>query len=208
MSTSQKDPNVIKLNNVRISYPQLFTPKPRSDEHPDVKVFSAAFLLDAVKHADLITQVEKAIERTALDFFKKKVHLAKKCLRDGNEKQDTDGYGDGVMFINSTAQANRRPVVVNQQKEYILEDNGTIAGGDYVNAIIRLYAYDHPKGGKGVSAGLQAIQLVRDAGTDRFGGGKVDVDEEFETISDGGGEEGTGSRRSGRGKASTNPDDF
>jgi len=180
--TTEKDPNTIKLSNVRISYPCLHTPKAKSDENPEKKVFSAAFLLDKVKHAELIKQVEKTIDRVALDFFKKKVHLAKKCLRDGNEKEDTEGYGDEIMFINTSCQANRRPAVVNQKKEPI-EDDGTLAGGDYVNALIRLYAYDHPKGGKGVAASLQAVQLVREG--ERFGGGKVDVDEAFEVIGEG-----------------------
>src|SRR5690349_8608151 len=100
MNQQQKDPNVIKLTNVRLSYPQLFVAKAQNEGQK--AKFSASFLLDKKEHAAAIKQIEKTIERVALDEFKKKVTLKNVCLRDGNEKQETDGYGDDVMFVNSS----------------------------------------------------------------------------------------------------------
>ena len=71
MSATEKDPNVIKLLNVRLSYPQLFVAKP--PEEGKEPVFSASFLLDKKAHKGLIAEIEKATERVALDAFKKKV---------------------------------------------------------------------------------------------------------------------------------------
>lgn len=176
MST-ETDPNIVKLTNVRLSYPQLFTAKP--PEEGKEPVFSASFILDKKQHADLIKQVEKLTERVALDEFKKKVKLNRVPLRDGNEKDGKDGYGDEVMFIG--ARNTKRPVVVDRDLTPLGPEDGRPYGGCFVNATVRLFAYDHKTGGKGVSASLRAIQFFKDGPS--FGAGPVDAEEEFEAIS-------------------------
>lgn len=182
MST-QPDNQVIKLQNVRLSYPHLFTAK--AMQNPDGTMgkpkFSATFLLNKKEHAALIAQMEKAIERTALEKFGKKITLKHKCLRDGNEKDDTAGYGDEVMFIPSTSET--RPPVVDGKLVPLAEEDGRIYAGCYVNATIRLFAYAHPVGGKGVSAQLRAVQFVKD-GESLGGGAPVKAEDEFEEVSD------------------------
>jgi len=179
MSNTQKDPQVIKLTNVRLSYPNLFVAK-ASEEGKEPK-FSASFILNKKEHAALIKHIEDKIERTALDFFKgKKVHLPKKCLRDGVEKEDKDGYGDEVMFV--SASDTRRPVVVDRDLTPLTKDDPRPYAGCFVNATVRLFAYDHPKGGKGVSAALRAVQFVKDG--DSFGAGPVKAEDEFDEVSD------------------------
>lgn len=176
MSQPTKDPNVIKLTNVRLSYPQLFVPKAIEDGK-ELK-YSATFLLDKKQHASAIAEIEKLTERVALDEFKKKVKLNRQPLRDGNEKEDKDGYGDEVMFVN--ASNTKRPVVVDRDLTSLTADDPKPYAGCFVNATIRLFAYDHPKGGKGVSAALRAVQFVKDG--DSFGAGPVDASEEFEAM--------------------------
>ena len=178
MSTPAKDPNVIKLTNVRLSYPQLFVAKvPEEGKEP---VFSASFLLDKKQHRDLIAQIEKLTERVALDEFKKKVKLNRTPLRDGNEKDGKEGYGDEVMFVG--ARNTKRPVVVDRDLTPLTADDSRPYAGCYVNATIRLFAYDHKTGGKGVSASLRAVQFVKDG--ESFGAGPISADEEFEAVSD------------------------
>lgn len=173
----QKDPNVIKLTNVRLSYPNLFVAKAQEEgKEPE---FSASFLLDKKQHAALITQIEKQVERVALDFFKKKVPLKHKCLRDGNEKSDKEGYGDEVMFV--PARNKKRPVVVDGDLTPLTANDSKPYPGCYVNATIRLFAYDHKTGGKGVSASLRAVQFVKDG--ESFGAGPVNAEDEFEPVS-------------------------
>ena len=179
MTTDTKpDPQILKLENVRLSFPQLFTAK--AIEAGKEPTFSATFLLDNEKHALLIKKIEAAIERTALDFFKKKIVLKdrNKCLHDGNEQPETEGYGDGIMYLRSSNRT--RPPVVNRDMSPIVEADGIIYAGCYVNATVRLFAWDHPTGGKGVSASLRAIQFVKDG--ESFGAGKVDVEKEFQSL--------------------------
>lgn len=178
MSTPAKDPNVIKLTNVRLSYPNLFVAK--SQEEGKEPKYSASFLLDKKAHAALIAKIEKTIERVALDEFKKKVKLNRTCIRDGNEKEDKEGYGDEVMFI--PASNTKRPVVVDRDLTPLTADDSKPYAGCYVNATIRLFAYDHKTGGKGVSASLRAIQFVKDG--ESFGAGPVNAEDEFEAVTD------------------------
>jgi hypothetical protein len=171
-----KDPNVIKLNNVRLSYPQLFVAK--IPEDGTVAKYSASFLLDKKEHAELIKHIEKTIARVALDEFKKATKLKRVCLRDGSEKEDKEGYGDDVMFITSNSE--KRPAVVDRDLTPLTAEDSKPYAGCYVNATIRLFAYDHKTGGKGVSAALRAVQFVKDGPS--FGAGPVDAAEEFDAL--------------------------
>ena len=170
-----KDPNIITLRNVRLSFPHLF--QPHAMQEGQEPKFSATFLLDCEKHAALITKIEKTIERLALDFWKKKMSF-KKCLRDGNEKTELEGYGDGVMFISAARKT--RPAVVNRDVSPITEEDGVIYAGCYVNATVRLWVQDN-KWGKRVNAELRAVQFVKDG--ESFGAGPVNPEDEFEAVS-------------------------
>lgn len=178
MSNTPNDPDVIRLVNVRLSYPQLFVAKePEPGKEP---VFSATFLLNKKEHKSLIDQIEKMTERVALDKFKKKVTLKRRPLRDGNEKDDKEGYGDEVMFIG--ARNTKRPVVVDRDMTPLTKDDPKPYAGCIVNATVRFFAYDHSTGGKGVSASLRAVQFVKDG--ESFGAGPVSAEEEFEAVAD------------------------
>lgn len=173
--TNTPDPAIVKLENVRLSFPHLFSA--RAAEEGQEPKFSATFLMDSEKHKTLIEKIEKTIERLALDHWKKKMGF-KSCLRDGNEKAELDGYGDGVMFI--TASRKTRPVVVNRDVTPITEEDGIIYAGAWVNATVRLWVQDN-KFGKRVNAELRAVQFVKDG--ESFGAGKVNAEEEFEAVS-------------------------
>lgn len=172
---------IISLNNVRLSFPALFTAKSVGDGDPK---FGANFILDRKIHATLIAKLEKAIERTALDKFKKKVNLSprNKCLHDGNEDSvaEKDGYGDDVMYIR--ASTDRRPAVVDRDLTPLAEQDSKPYAGCYVNATIRLYAWEHKTGGRGVSAGLRAVQFVKDG--EAFGAGPINPEDEFKPITE------------------------
>ena len=55
-------------------------------------------------------------------------------------------------------------------------DPQRLYSGCYVNVDVNLYAYNHPKGGRGVGAGLNHIMLVREG--DRLDG-RVSAEEAF-----------------------------
>lgn len=172
----------IKLENVRLSYPALFTAKgvKQQDGTFSKPKFSANFLLDKKAHAPLIKKVEDMIQRAMLDKFGKKVTLKNVCLKDGNDQDGKDGYGDDVMYI--TAKSDTRPAVVDQKVNPLAEEDGKIYAGCYVNATVEIFGYKHQLGGNGVSAQLRAVQFVKDGPS--FGAGPVDASEEFEPVSD------------------------
>ncbi len=178
-----KTNNRIKLENVRLSYPALHAAKSMTsaDGGTSKPKFSANFLLDKKIHAKTIAELQKLIERVALDKFGKKVTLKNVCLHDGDERDGKDGYGDEVMFV--VAKSDTRPAVVDQQKNPLVAEDGKPYGGCYVNAGIEVFAYSHQVGGKGVSAQLRWVQFVKD-GESFGGGGPVDVENEIDEVSD------------------------
>ncbi len=203
----QKDPSIITLPNVRLSFPCLWNPE--SMEEGQEKKFSATFIFDNKEHGPLLDEINALIDRLALDEFKKKIGF-KRCLRDGNEKSELEGYGDGKSFLNASNKA--RPGVVDRRLNPIVESDGIIYAGCYVNARIRLWVQNNTWG-KRVNAQLRAVQFVKDG--ESFGAGPVDATKEFkaidEQVGDGGRErqQSTGRNRSGTGgKPSTNLNDY
>lgn len=181
------DPAIIRLNNVRLSYPKLFKaeiPKGKTEEK-DAK-YGATFILQKKEHAELIKEIETKIARVALNFFNKKVTLKHVCLHDGNEAEETDGYGDEVMFVRTSLNkyakdgSINRLVLVDKKRETVTAEDGILYAGCYVNANFNLFAYDHETGGKGVSAQLRAVQFFKDGPS--FGAGNVKAENEFEVI--------------------------
>ena len=82
------------------------------------------------------------------------------------------------MFIG--ARNAKRPVVVDRDLTPLTAEDTKPYAGCFVNATVRFFAYDHPTGGKGVSATLRAIQFAKDG--ESFGAGPVDAEEEFEKL--------------------------
>lgn len=69
--------------------------------------------------------------------------------------------------------------VVDQKRQLMKDNDARMYSGCYINFSIDVYAFDHPKSGKGVSAQLVGVQLKADG--ERFGGGGVtDATTEFD----------------------------
>lgn len=174
----------VKLKNVRLSFPQLFVPKAFSSEGDDEKEprYGASFIMDKVKNKAEIKAIKDAIEELAQAQWKGKIPGSlKRCLRDGAEKDETDGYGDEVMFL--SASCKKRPSVVGRDLSPLTEKDGIIYAGCYVNATIALWVQDN-KWGKRVNARLRAVQFCKDG--DVFGEAPIDPNQEFENLDDDG----------------------
>ena len=171
----------IKLTGVRLSFPAVFTPKAFKagpGETPKTPGYSATFLLDKEEHADQIKAIKRIIDHLVKTELKKnRLPNDKICLRDGEDKEDVDGYGPEVMFLSSGSR--NRPAVVDRKANDITEESGMVYAGCYVNASVRLWAQNNDFG-KRVNAELRGIQFLRDG--DPFGGDKFDPKEEFGTV--------------------------
>lgn len=178
MSNMSQKPadTVIVLNNVRLSFPALFQPK--AGPEGGKAAYSATFIMDKKANAKEIEAIKVGIAKIANESFKGKTP-AKVCLRDGAEKADMDGYGDGVMF--TSARSEQRQVVVDNKKLPMDERDGRMHAGCYVNAVIRLWAQDN-KFGKRINASLGPVQYVRPGKA--FGGTAIDADAVFSELPD------------------------
>ncbi len=170
------DPNIVLLKNVRLSYPKIFTPAPFGDEGGD-PFYSANFILDKKTNAEAIKQVQTRIEALKKDKWKGKIPGGiKLCLRDGTDRDGSDGYGPEVMFVSASSKQDRKPRVVNKAFEPLTAQDGKPYAGCYVHASVRLWAMDN-KFGKRINAELRVVIFHADG--EPFGAAPVDAESEF-----------------------------
>lgn len=163
------------LKNVRLSFPSIFK---RSQFNGEDGKFEATFLLGKKEHAELISKIEKEIEKGIKENLKgAKVASDKRCLKDGDE-QDYDGYKGTMSF---KAASDKRPLIIDRDKSPLAEDDGKPYAGCYVNAQVSLW-YQNNSYGKRVNANLLAIQFFKDG--DAFGNGETANEDDFDSFDD------------------------
>lgn len=170
-------PQVV-LKNVRLSYPDLFTPGlPPKDSAPGTKgKYGAQFIFapdsDAAKVAKAAF-IQAAKDKWGANYenILKVLESSKKCLRQGDMNLDKDGavrngYADNLYLV---ARNKIKPVIVDKNKAPLTEDSGKPYGGCYVNVSVDIYPMDKPGHGKSINATLLAVQFAGDG--EAFGGG-------------------------------------
>jgi hypothetical protein len=177
----------IKLSNVRIAFANdLFVAKVQGDDPKAIPKFACTFLIDPADAQ--VVALNKAIEAAAVEKFGVKAAVILKAmratekagLRDGDLKSYA-GY-PGNLYL--SASNTMRPTVIDADKTPLVAADGKPYSGCIVNASIEVWAYDHPKGGKGISATVLGVQFVKDG--EKFGSGSSVADaDEFDDISAG-----------------------
>jgi len=167
--------NNVTINDVRISYPHLFQAK-QINNQGDPK-FSAAFIIKA-DNPGLKLLVEKAKTLVAEKYPGGTPHNFKQLpLAKGEDKYPGNADYVGTYVLNtSKGAAQGRPSVVDQHMQEVI-DPGKVYPGMVVNVAISVYTYANVS--KGVTTGLEAVQLVRDG--DRLDN-KPSVDELFKPL--------------------------
>lgn len=97
-------------------------------------------------------------------------------IQNGNLKE-YQGYA-GHMFARASANEDRRPGVVARDGRTHLTEPSQVCAGMLARANINAFAWSHPQGGKGVSLGLNHLQIIADDGV-RYGGGVALTDDTF-----------------------------
>lgn len=164
----------------RISYAHIWEGEP--DDNGRVK-YSAAILIPK-DDTKTITKVEAAV-KAAIEDGKSKLANAKGIvpkniklpLRDADDEGIDDPAYAGMMFFN--ASSTRKPQVVDRHVQPIL-DPDEVYSGCYCNVSINFYAFAR-EGNKGIAAGLNNIQKIRDG--ERLAGGST-ADEDFTVLDD------------------------
>lgn len=162
-TTPVNDPHLVTIHNVRLSYPSLDKASQGRDAsgQPQGKaVFSAVFILDKVTNkADLDKLTATAVMTKKEKWKDKAVNLTGRSIRDGSEKEATDGYGPKIMFISSRNE--RKPQIVNRDLAAIgAEDEQFPYAGCFVDARVRCWAQDNSFG-KRINWSLEVVQFRR-----------------------------------------------
>jgi hypothetical protein len=164
----------IMLKNVRLSFPSLWQHETFGWE--STGKYGATFILDKETHAGIIKEIKAQIDAMIKEELKQKSIPADKiCLKDGDESGRPEYEGAYVIKTSSK----KRPTVIDRDKSPLLEEDGKPYSGCYVNAIIDLWAQNNAFG-KRANAGLLGVQFYKDG--EAFGGGPIDVSEEFEAL--------------------------
>ncbi len=170
---------------VRLSFPALFTPRPRV--RGGTELFYQAVLL--IPPGTDLKPFGAAVRAAMMEKWNKVIPLApdKMPVRKAETKGHISGYEPGWFFTNVNS---RRKVPVVDRMNVPVTDPNAAYPGMWVRAFLKAFAWDHPAGGRGVSFGLQAVQLVRDG--ERLDG-TVDPQEVFTPLAplDGEGEQQT-----------------
>ena len=171
----------VKLNNVRLSFPQLFEAKTVNGEGKPA--FSAAFLINPKDPQ--VAAINAAIDAVAKEKWGAKAEANLKamraadkvCLHSGDLKSNYDGF-EGNLYI--SARNSMRPLVIDVNKSPLTEQDGKPYAGCFVNASLELWAQDNNYG-KRVNATLMGVQFYKD-GESFTGGGVADADD-FDDVS-------------------------
>ena len=165
----------------RLSYAHIW--EPRTEEDGSRGKYSACLLIPKDDKATL-KKIQAAVEAAKKEGKSKlankngiipnNIHVP---LRDADEEGRTDEAYEGMMFLNASSK--RRPQIVDRHVERI-EDEEEVYSGCYCNVTVNFYAYVN-NGNKGIAAGLNNIQKVRDG--EQLSGGS-NAEDDFEVLED------------------------
>lgn len=164
----------------RVSFPQVFEAKKINDEgkakYSLTMLFNTAEINKDPKEAEKFLKMQQACKLAAQEKWANKLPSnLTNPFRKGEEKEQYQGYGKGVIFVNATTTT--RPGLVDQQLNKIIDPEQFYAGC-YARASVNFYAWAY-MGKAGVSLGLQNIQKVKDG--EPFGG-RTMAEDDFESL--------------------------
>lgn len=159
---------------VRFSYAHVF--EPHAMEEGQTAKYSVSIIIPK-KDKKTIEKIKEAIKAASEEgkakFGGKIPTNLKSPLRDGDtEREGDEAYADSY-FIN--ANSSRKPGLVDSDLNPIL-DKEEFYSGCYGRASINFYAFN-TSGNKGVAAGLNNIQKLRDG--ESLGGSVASAEDDF-----------------------------
>lgn len=181
--------NVITCQG-RLMYPHFFKPSlPRGETDESKAKYQGTLIFPT--GADLALLAEK-VEEAAVEKwgpgYKTKFKV-KKPFGKAEEQPKMLATAEAFpVFIR--ANSNDKPQVLDAAGKVIDEDRSEeVYPGRWARFSLRPYAYDHPTGGKGISLGLQNVQILDH--DERLAGARPQATDEFEPVAGAGGEKPT-----------------
>lgn len=176
----------ITINNVRLSYCNLFQAKPPFNNPNGDPKFSCTILVPKTNteaKAAIDAAIQQAIEAgVAKAWSGVRPPQPNICIHDGDGVRPSDGspYGEeckGMWVFTASAKQDRPPFVVDGQVQKII-DPTQVYSGMWANVNVNFFAYNSA-GKKGIGCGLNGVQKVRD---DTPLSGQVTAEEAFSAI--------------------------
>ena len=140
-----------KLENVQVNWPTLFVPRTSKNFPNNPPTFRIVTILDPKQHGGVISQIKESMDSQMKTAF------------NGATRPYPSSWtpqADGKIHLRSSAGADRKPQVVDQNVNLLHADNGEIYAGCFCNVVIDVYVTTY-HGGK-VAVGLLAVQKVAD----------------------------------------------
>lgn len=167
MSKRERPATLVITGLCRFSYAHVFTPK-AIDENSDPKY--SVNLIIPKSDTTTVENIKKAIEAAKaagkVNNWGGKIPANLKLpLRDGDAERPDDPVYEDAWFINASSK--NQPGIVDANREQIL-DTTEFYSGCYGRASINFYPFAK-SGNKGVAAGLNNVQKLKDA--DKLAGG-------------------------------------
>jgi hypothetical protein len=171
----------LKLNNVRLAFPELFEAKSFEGSEP---AFSASFLIEPKDKQ--VAMIEKVMEEVGSDKWgakwpevkKQLVKQDKMALHDGDNKDKYAGFA-GMLYV--SARNKTRPGIFDRDRTPLMPADGKPYGGCYVNCVLDVWAQDNAFG-KRINASLSGVQFLRDG--EAFSGGRPATEDDFDDIAE------------------------
>lgn len=163
----------VQTPEFRLCFPHLF--KPTSFEGSTRETYNCVMVFPKGTDLSKLKEIAKA---AFVKAFPNGAKGARSPFRDGNEMADEWGE----VFRDATfirASSNIKPGVADRRKR-LITDEEQVYSGCYARAIVHAFTYD-VKGNRGVSFGLDAVQIVREG--EPLGGGAAAVNQ-FDDLGD------------------------
>lgn len=154
----------------RMSYPNLFYPTlPKGETEEKKRQYQVSMVFP--KNADMAL-LNQAVEDAAIGEwgpdYKKKYKVHKPFLRTEEHPKVGVDAEEFPVLIRTSSRAyqksglkNAPPQIVRANKSLVTEAEAEeVYPGRWARLSLRAYPYDHPTGGKGISFGLQNVQLL------------------------------------------------
>ena len=162
---------MIKIENVRFSYPHLDKPYAGKNPKPtDKPKYGIVGMLSKETHVAVKDLVVERIAELLKEAKLSKLPPKDKFLRNGDDEKE-DAY-DGHWIV--SAREDRKPAVRNRRGELVTDERDIadlIEGGYWGHLLVRPWFQDNDFGQK-VNAGLVGVQHIKDDET--FGEGRID----------------------------------
>ncbi len=186
MTANTKTCHTTKFGNVitcqgRMMYPTFFEPSlPKGETDKDKAKYQGTLIFPT--GADL-TALAAAVEEAAIEKwganYKEKHKVKKPFGKSEDQPKMSATSEDFPVFIR--ANSKDRPQVVSAAGKAITEEQSAeVYPGRWARFSVRAYAYDHPTGGKGVSLGLQNVQILDN--DERLAGARPQASDEFSAV--------------------------